>query len=157
MENRTWDAEDLAEAIDFHSEDIDFSLNQADAIRRWIKQIIDQEDRTLQHISYIFCSDAYLHELNVQYLDHDTLTDIITFHYAKLPAVEGDIFISIDRIRENAAQYEVTFENELHRVMSHGVLHLCGYGDKKPEEKKRMTEKENQALDLLPALFAEKK
>lgn len=157
MENRTWNAEELAEAIEFHSEDIDFSLEQADTLRQWVKRIIDQENKILEHISYIFCNDAYLYELNLQYLNHDTLTDIITFQYAKLPVVEGDIFISINRIRENAAQYEVTFDNELHRVMSHGVLHLCGYGDKKNEEKKRMTEKENGAISLLSEIFAEKK
>ena len=85
-------------------------------------------------LSYIFCSDAYLHNINVEYLNHDTLTDIITFPYLSPPEIEGDIFISVDRIRENAQTFQVTFEQELHRVIIHGVLHLCGQGDKTEEE-----------------------
>lgn len=146
---RIRDAEKLEQAIEFYAEDVEFELANPKIIRHWIKQIIEQEEKMLNHISYIFCSDTYLHELNLQYLDHDTFTDIITFQYAKLPVVEGDIFISIDRIRENAENYKATFENELHRVMSHGVLHLCGYRDKEAAEKTHMTEKENQALQML--------
>ena len=100
----------------------------------------------LQHITYIFCDDAYLLDLNEQYLNHDTLTDIITFHYSKLPQIEGDIFISIERVHENAQTYQVTFDQELYRVIIHGVLHLCGYSDKTPTDKALMTEKENKAL-----------
>lgn len=134
--------------IQFFTEDIDFQLEQEDAIRNWIAKIITQEEKQLQLINYIFCSDAYLHELNVEYLQHDTLTDIITFQYSNLPIVEGDIFISIDRVRENAEAYAPNFEHELRRVIIHGALHLCGYGDKTPEEKKRMTEKEDEAIQL---------
>jgi len=156
-EERIRDAEKLEQAVEFHAEDIEFELANPKIIRHWTKQVIEREEKTLNHISYIFCSDSYLHDLNLQYLDHDTFTDIITFQYAKLPVVEGDIFISIDRIRENAAHYNVTFEDELHRVMSHGVLHLCGYRDKEASEKARMTEKEDQALQILQTSLNPKK
>ncbi len=143
----SWDAsEDIEELIEYNTEDIDFTLADASRVTSWISAIIEAEQKMLHHISYIFCSDDYLLDLNQQYLDHNTLTDIITFQYAKLPEIEGDIFISIDRVRENAATYKVTFEEELRRVIIHGVLHLCGYGDKTPEDKARMTEKENEAL-----------
>jgi probable rRNA maturation factor len=133
--------------IEFHSEDIDFELENPPLVADWITNIIKAEDFQLQHLSFIFCSDPYLHHLNVQYLNHDTLTDIITFPYANPPLLEGDIFISIDRVEENAQTYHASFEGELHRVMAHGVLHLCGYSDKTPEDKTKMTEKENEALE----------
>jgi probable rRNA maturation factor len=136
-------------AIHFHSEDIDFDLSGQDALQQWIETIIRRESGILQQLSFIFCSDDYLLALNVEYLQHDTLTDIITFPYQEPPHIEGDIFISIDRIRDNAAGFGVSFEQELHRVMIHGVLHLCGYGDKTPEDKKIMTAKEDEALALL--------
>lgn len=135
------------EQIDFYSEDVEFELNDPIPTISWITHLIQAEGKNLQQLSFIFCSDAYLHDLNMQYLDHDTLTDIITFHYAKLPDVEGDIFISIERLQENAQLYKTTFEDELYRVIAHGVLHLCGYSDKSTEEKAQMTEKENQALE----------
>lgn len=134
--------------IQFFSEDVDFQLDKEAAIRQWIEKVIAKEEKQLQLINYIFCSDAYLHDLNVEYLQHDTLTDIITFQYSDLPIIEGDIFISIDRVRENAQAYAPSFEQELRRVMIHGALHLCGYGDKTPEEKELMTGKENEALGV---------
>ena len=152
----SWETAHDEEPIEFHVEDIEFELSSSELLKNWIETIIQKESKNLQRITYIFCSDDYLHELNVQYLDHDTLTDIITFQYALLPDVEGDIFISIDRIRENAVAFGVAFEEELHRVMIHGVLHLCGQGDKSPEEKKQMTNKENQALTMLSKLASEK-
>jgi rRNA maturation RNase YbeY len=102
-------------------------------------------------LSFIFCSDDYLHQINVEYLHHDTLTDVITFEYtaANSDAIEGDIFISIDRIKENAAEFQVPFEVELHRIMVHGTLHLLGYSDKSPNDKALMTEKENFYLQQL--------
>ncbi len=133
----------------FFSEDTEFILEDQTAVRHWIEQVVQKEGQKLQLINYVFCSDDYLHELNVEYLDHDTLTDVITFQYSPLPIIEGDVFISIDRVKENAKLYSTSFKQELHRVMIHGALHLCGYGDKSPEEKKRMTEKENDALGLL--------
>ncbi len=134
--------------ITFHSEDLTFSLDQANKIEDWIKSTIQQENQTLAQLNFIFCSDAYLHRINVDYLQHDTLTDVITFPYSE-SSIEGDIFISIDRIRENANAYDVSFQHELSRVMIHGVLHLMGYGDKTAEEKQQMTKKENQYLGLL--------
>ena len=100
-------------------------------------------------IQYIFCDDTFLAEMNQQYLQHDTLTDIITFNYNSGHYISGDIFISIDRIKENAATYKTTIEDELHRVMIHGILHLCGLNDKSPKDKKLMQEKENEALEIL--------
>ena len=136
------------EKIIFHSEDIDFSLPNATLVFDWIKKSIQSEDKDLQQLNFIFCSDKYLHQINVEYLNHDTYTDVITFPYAEGKNIEGDIFISIDRIRENAEQFKVSFEDELHRVMIHGTLHLMGYFDKTPEEKTLMTKKENEYLNL---------
>lgn len=133
----------------FTSEEIDFELDNEEVVIRWLEKIIEQEDKSLRLLNFIFCSDDYLLRLNLEYLDHDTLTDIITFPYAELPAVEGDIFISIDRIKENARLYTVTFEQELHRVMAHGVLHLCGYGDKTDDEISMMRQKEEEALRIM--------
>ncbi len=139
-------------AIIFFSEEIDYDLPGESRVREWITKILAQEGKTPAAISYIFTSDAYLHEMNVEYLDHDTLTDVITFPYSESDEIEGDIFISIDRIGDNAQQFGVSFEEELRRVMAHGALHLCGYLDKTPEEKARMTEKENDALRLWPEM-----
>lgn len=156
MENTfSWDSED--ETIDFHAEGIDFALDNEVIVIEWLKQILQQEHKVLQHISIIFCSDSYLHELNIQYLNHDTFTDIITFYYTSPPDIEGDIFISIDRVKENASTFAGAFQEELHRVIAHGVLHLCGYGDKSVIEKTIMTEKENEALHQLSLLMFEKK
>lgn len=134
--------------IIFHSEEIDFELKEEELISSWLKKIIEQENMQLLLLNFIFCSDEYLHKINVEYLQHDTYTDIITFPLSELPTIEGDIFISIDRIKENASRFDVRFEEELNRVLSHGVLHLCGYGDKTEEESKLMRKKENEALSL---------
>lgn len=136
------------EIIEFSTEAIDFELKEEQAVTVWLKKIIEQAGNRLRLLNFIFCSDEYLHRINVEYLDHDTLTDIITFPYAEPPIIEGDIFISIDRVRDNAGDYNVTFEQELCRVMAHGVLHLCGYGDKTPEEQRIMRQKEDEALKL---------
>ena len=143
----------LGQDIEFHAEDIDFEISQVEQLRSWIKQTIIEEQCELVHLNYIFCSDSYLHQINVEYLDHDTLTDVITFPYLAPPNIEGDIFISIDRIKENATSFDVGLLPELYRVMIHGLLHLCGYGDKTPEEKTRMTEKENEKLAKLDLLL----
>lgn len=134
------------EKINFYSEDIDFSLNNSPQLCNWIYRTIKSESKKLIHLNFIFCSDKYLHKINVEYLDHDTYTDVITFPYAKGDTIEGDIFISVDRIKENAIQFNVDFEHELHRVMIHGVLHLIGYGDKSIEDKELMTKKEDEYL-----------
>ena len=135
--------------IEFASEEIEFELKDEKSASEWLQKIIERAGCVLRSLNFIFCSDDYLHRLNVEYLDHDTLTDIITFPYAEPPSIEGDIFISIDRVRDNAQDFKVTFEQELHRVMAHGVLHLCGFGDKTPDEQKIMRQKEDDALQLL--------
>lgn len=140
------------DSISFYAEEIDFEpFNQAQ-LRRWFEAVVAREKAELNFINYIFCNDAYLLKLNQEYLQHDTLTDIITFPYHDPPIIEGDVFISIDRIHENAHQFGVTFEHELNRVMVHGLLHLCGYLDKTPGEKAKMTEKEDEALAILKAI-----
>ena len=135
-----------ADKIIFHSEDIDFSLPQPSLIIDWIFNCIESENKQLRHLNFIFCSDEYLHKINVEYLNHDNYTDVITFPYSEGKIIEGDIFISIERIRENANKFNVDFNNELHRVMIHGVLHLLGYFDKTPNDKALMTQKENEYL-----------
>lgn len=111
-----------------------------------IENILFNENKKEGDLSFIFCSDNYLLKMNNEYLQHDYYTDIITFDYTETDIISGDIFISIDRIKENALKYNTTFENELQRVMIHGVLHLVGYNDKNEKEQKEMTEKENQYL-----------
>lgn len=141
--------ESSAENISFQITSIAFELPSPERVTTWIKNVISRENGRLSVLNYIFCSDDYLHKINVEYLDHDTLTDIITFPYSDPPLIHGDIFISVDRIYDNATNLEVDFQDELFRVMIHGVLHLCGYGDKSAKEKKLMTQKENEALTLL--------
>jgi probable rRNA maturation factor len=138
------------ENVFFNSENVDFELSDESKIINWLQVVAKREGNNIVALSFIFCDDEYLHEMNVEYLNHDTLTDVITFQYSETEVdVEGDIFISIDRIKENAATYNVTMQHELNRVMVHGTLHLLGYADKSPEEKALMTEKENEYLDLL--------
>jgi len=137
--------------IEFYSE-TDFELSNQDQIISWISKIVEQENCELGEVSYIFCDDNYLHKLNVQFLDHDTLTDIISFDNSLGKQVHGEIYISIDRVRENASQFSDSFIDELHRVIIHGMLHFCGYKDKTQEEEKMMRMKENEALLLLKTL-----
>lgn len=108
----------------------DFSLPNEAIYESWIEAILKSEDKEVGEINYIFCNDDYLHKINVEYLNHDTLTDIISFDYTEGNLVQGDIFISIERVQDNANDFNVLFEEELKRVMSHGVLHYCGYKDK---------------------------
>ncbi len=144
-----WFEEEDEPAVSFQSEEIEFELSRSARLSEWIKAIIKNEGCQLHQVSFIFCSDEYLLQLNQEYLNHDTYTDIITFPYTEPPLIEGDIFISIERVRENAAGFGLAFEQELHRVMIHGILHLCGYPDKTPEEASRMRQKEEEALKLL--------
>lgn len=135
--------------IDFFSEDVSFKFKKAAGTRRWIREVIAREKKALLHLNYIFCSDPYLLKLNQQYLRHQTLTDIITFDNSEEAGrIEGDIFISIERVTANAEELGNPFDRELHRVMIHGVLHLLGYGDKSAEEKARMRKKEDAYLSL---------
>jgi len=133
-------------SITFFFEDIStFELDQ-DFAGRQIKQLINEEKKETGDISVIFCSDGYLLEMNKKHLNHDYFTDIITFNYVEDDVISGDLFISADRIRENAGKFNVTFHEELYRVILHGILHLVGYNDKTSEEKKVMKDKENYYL-----------
>lgn len=134
--------------INFNYE-TDFRLNGSSDIERWITDTIKAEAHRLEEINYVFCDDDYLHKLNVEFLDHDTLTDIISFDYSIGKLIQGDIFISVERVMDNAQDFDVPFEDELNRVIIHGVLHYCGYKDKTEEEAKEMREKENHYLSRL--------
>jgi probable rRNA maturation factor len=134
--------------IDFNYE-TDFKLVNETQLINWILSCIENDNFKGGKINYIFCNDAYLHKLNVEFLQHDTYTDIISFDNTLGKIINGDIFISVERVKENAATYTSSFDVELHRVMIHGVLHYMGYKDKSNEEKQRMREKENQCLRLL--------
>ena len=135
--------------LDINYEDVDdLSLNDID-LTNWISKVCVDESYNLGDISLIFCSDEYLLDMNRTHLDHDYYTDIITFDYTDNQIVSGDLFISIDRVRDNATDFNVSFEHELHRVIIHGVLHLCGYKDKSDDEEKLMRTKENNALSLI--------
>lgn len=138
----------MIEPLTFQSVDTDFELSNISLIKEWINKIIQQESGKLSFINFIFCNDAYLLTLNQEYLDHDTFTDIITFDY-NTNQIESDIFISVERVEENATLHSTTFQNELHRVIIHGTLHLLGYKDKSKTEKELMRSKENEALNLL--------
>ena len=135
-------------AIQFFEEDITYTLKQKTAVRQWVTDTIIAEGYKLKELTYIFCSDSYLLQINQQYLNHDTYTDIITFDNSDIAkTIIGDIFISIDRIRENALKFSHTEADELHRVIIHGALHLLGYKDKSPADKKKMTLKEDFYLN----------
>jgi probable rRNA maturation factor len=150
-EEEIYDGEENEDPIVFHSEEIEFELKNQEQIAAWIKESAEAEGKALSTINFIFCSDEYLLQMNLEYLQHDTYTDVITFPYAEKEDdfIEGDIFISVERTAENAAKFGVTPEQELHRVMIHGVLHLIGYEDKTAAKKKRMTEKEDEYLSKL--------
>ncbi|RNC88151.1 MAG: rRNA maturation RNase YbeY [Winogradskyella sp.] len=121
----------------------DFNLQEETEFANWISSIISEENKKEGEINYIFCSDDYLHKINVEYLNHDTLTDIISFDYSVGKELHGDIYISVDRVRDNAKDFDVSFLNELSRVMAHGVLHYCGYKDKEKKDIELMRSKED--------------
>lgn len=126
----------------------DFDLENEPSYEKWISTIIQSEEKEEGEINYIFCDDDYLLKINVDYLDHDTLTDIISFDYSEGNFLQGDIFISIERVRENAAEFNTIFEEELKRVMAHGILHYCGYKDKSEEESLAMRQKEEEKIKM---------
>jgi len=137
-------------AINFFNEDVDFTLTSKDAATHWLQQVIIQEQHQLEELNYIFCSDGYLHKINLSYLNHDNYTDIITFDNSEqAQLIEGDIFISIDRVKENSITHSTGFNNELYRVMVHGVLHLMGYDDHSDEDVKIIRKKEDAYLSLI--------
>ena len=136
-------------SVQFYSQDIPFVFKNKLKVKSWLKAAIKEENKILGNISCIFCSDVYLHEMNVKYLQHDTFTDIITFDYTENNIISGDLFISIDRVRENALTLNTTFLNELHRVIIHGTLHLCGYKDKKKADALEIRAKEDFYLQKI--------
>jgi|SRR5690606_29379758 len=133
--------------IDFHYL-TDFQIENELHFSDWIDRIITSEAGELGQLDFIFCNDSYLLKINQDYLDHDTYTDIITFPYSEGKVISGDVFISVERVAENAISYEVDFNTELQRVMAHGLLHLLGYGDKNEEETQVMRKKENEKIKL---------
>lgn len=142
--------------IHFQTEDIKFALKNKTLLKQWIIAAIAKKKRKTGEITFIFCSDAYLLTINKQYLNHDTFTDIVTFDYSKEDvklAVSGDIFISAERVKENASTYSKSFENELHRVIIHGILHLLGYADKTKTAKEEMTKQEDICLKALDKML----
>lgn len=127
--------------ISFHSE-VPFEISDSDATVLWLSSIISQENYNEGEVSIVFCDDEFLHKLNVEFLNHDTLTDVISFDYSIGKEIHGEIFISIERVRENANEFNQNFDTELSRVMAHGVLHYCGYKDKSTSEAAIMRSKE---------------
>ena len=125
-----------------------FQLENEDNFSEWIKKVIQSEGKQLGEVNYVFCDDDYLLDINKQYLDHDYYTDIISFDYTEGNVISGDIFISVDRIKENADEFNVTFDNELKRVIIHGILHYCGYKDKSDSEEQLMRLKEEQKIEM---------
>ena len=133
--------------IDFYSEN-NFTLEDQEVYSAWVRNVILSEERKVGEISYIFCDDDYLLKLNKEYLNHDTLTDIISFDYSVGKIVQGDIFISTERVKENSVLFNVSFPEELRRVIIHGILHLCGYKDKTSRESDLMRKKEEEKMKL---------
>lgn len=125
-----------------------FILENESAFEDWISRIIVSEGFEEGEINYIFCDDAYLHKINMEYLNHDTLTDIISFDYTVGNLLQGDIFVSVERVTDNAKDFKVSFDEELKRVLSHGVLHYCGYKDKSLDEEAIMRKKEDEKIKM---------
>lgn len=134
--------------VRYFTEDVKFNYKERRRTSKWLKLVAESEIRRLGDVSVIFCSDPYILDVNIKYLQHDYFTDIITFDYCEGDVLSGDLFISIDSVRENAAFYKTEFEEELSRVIVHGVLHLIGYDDHTEEDKKEMRSKENYYLSL---------
>lgn len=134
--------------IDFNFE-TDFELKNSSNIQKWISEIIISEGFELGEIIYIFCDDEYLHRLNMEFLDHDTLTDILSFDYCVGKQINGEIYVSVERVADNSKDFKTNFEDELHRVMIHGILHFCGHKDKSDMEEQSMRQKEDEALEKL--------
>jgi|688.fasta_scaffold1393819_1 rRNA maturation RNase YbeY len=139
----------LTSEISFNTVDTSYTVKHKKNLRSWIKETISKEKKSLGEISFNFCSDEYLLSVNKEHLNHDYYTDIITFDFCENDIISGDIYISIDRVKENAKTENKTINNELHRVIIHGILHLCGYKDKKPADASVMREKEDFYLSLL--------
>ena len=139
--------------ISYHYEDTDFLFRGKTVNNRWLRLVAESEIRRIGDIAVIFCSDNYILDVNIRYLGHDYFTDIITFDYCEGNVLSGDLFISVDSVRENSLEYGTEFEDELNRVIVHGVLHLVGYDDHTEEDVKEMRSKENYYLDLRKSLL----
>lgn len=135
------------EQINFFSE-TDFSLKNEASHKGWLQRVVQSEEKEIEEINFIFCDDEYLHKINLQYLDHDTFTDIISFDNSVDDQLAGDIFISIERVKENSLDFDVSFDEELRRVLVHGVLHFCGYRDKSESESQLMRQKEDEKIAM---------
>ena len=133
--------------ISFNYEN-EFSLDNEEVYASWLTSVIESENKKEGEINYIFCDDEYLHKINVEYLNHDNLTDIISFDYSMGNELHGDIFVSIERVEDNAKDFNVSFEEELKRVLVHGVLHYCGYKDKSEEDEALMRSKEEEKMKM---------
>jgi rRNA maturation RNase YbeY len=139
------------EKIHFFTEDTDYQLRNRKLLRQWIGRVVTAENDQYHDLNIILCSDDYLYHLNNAYLSHNYLTDVITFDFSESEhVISGDVYISIDRVRENAKKFSGSLKDELHRVIIHGILHLAGYNDKRKRDKEKMTEKENLYLTLRP-------
>lgn len=134
--------------INFFNEDTSYVLKDKKKLKKWVQVIIENHHKSLGEINFVFCSDDYLHKMNLEYLQHDTLTDIITFDYCENDTISGDLFISIDRVKDNAAHLKIKLVDELHRVMIHGVLHLIGFKDKSKQDAATMRSQEEKSLIL---------
>ncbi|HNX42930.1 MAG TPA: rRNA maturation RNase YbeY [Bacteroidales bacterium] len=139
--------------INFNFQNTALKLQQRQLLRSWIKEVISWEGLKTGEVNYIFCDDENLYELNINYLKHNTLTDIITFDYTERNKISGDIYISVERVSENAKKFDKKFYDELYRVMIHGILHLAGYKDKDETSKIAMRRKEDECLNLLNRKF----
>ncbi|MEL1239862.1 rRNA maturation RNase YbeY [Flavobacterium flavipallidum] len=133
--------------IDFNYE-CDFTLDNEEAVANWLSAVIISENKKEGEINYIFCDDEYLHKINMEYLNHDTLTDIISFDYTVGNELNGDIFVSVERVQDNANDFNIPFEEELKRVLVHGVLHYCGYKDKGEDDERLMRSKEDEKIAM---------
>lgn len=142
-------------AIRFSVQSGDFELLEAPKVQKWLSEVVKRRGKSVGNINYLFCDDEYLLGVNRQYLQHDTYTDIITFDYVAGGLVSGDIMVSVERVGENATGFGVPFEQELHRVIVHGVLHLLGQGDKSEAEAAEMRRQEEEALALWDVMFRE--
>jgi probable rRNA maturation factor len=138
--------------ISFSAVEITYNMKNKLKVKNWVKSILDTESKKAGEITYVFCNDEHMLGMNEKYLKHDTFTDIITFDYSEKGKLSGDIFISIERVKENAESFQTTFNQELGRVIAHGVLHLSGYKDKNPKDKKMMRIKEDFYLTTYPNL-----
>ena len=138
--------------INFFSKEVPYLLSNEEIVSTWIAQVAKQYGSHIEELNYIFCSDTYLLELNKEHLDHDYYTDILTFPYQQKP-IMGDIYISVDRVKDNARTFGVLFDHEMNRVMAHGLLHLLGFDDQTEQDKKEMRAKEDESVEILNTLL----